>query len=150
MKTSLFSFILLFLCITSGWTQTSADQQQKSIEIHALINTYASAREAKDTDRLREILTENIDQLVSSGEWRTGLEQALPGMIRSSTSNPGTRTLELEKIKFLSEESALVDARYSIKNANGTQRKMWSTFIVVLEKKQWKITAIRNMLPAGG
>ena len=150
MKTYLFSFILLFLCITSGLTHTRADQQYKSIEIHALINTYASAREAKDTDRLREILTENIDQLVSSGEWRTGLEQALPGMIRSSTSNPGTRTLEVEKIKFLSEESALVDARYSIKNANGTQRKMWSTFIVVMEKKQWKITAIRNMLPAGG
>jgi len=148
MKTILFSVFFLFLSFSQVRAQISADHKQKSIEIHALINAYSSAREAKDTIRLKEILAKNIDQLVSSGEWRIGIEEALPGMIRSSTSNPGSRTLEVEKIKFLSEESALVDARYSIKSPNEAERNMWSTFLVIKEKKQWKITAIRNMLPA--
>ncbi|TDI72183.1 MAG: DUF4440 domain-containing protein, partial [Bacteroidetes bacterium] len=34
-------------------------------------------------------------------------------------------------------------------NADGTARKMWSTFIVVRNEDGWKIAAIRNMLPAG-
>jgi len=42
-----------------------------------------------------------------------------------------------------------VDARYEIQNADGTTRKMWDTFIVVLDNDAWKISAIRNMLPAG-
>jgi len=38
-----------------------------------------------------------VDQLVSSGEWRTGIEGAMKGMVRSSTSNPGKRTLVVYK-----------------------------------------------------
>jgi hypothetical protein len=43
----------------------------------------------------------------------------------------------------------IADARYEIQNADGTARKMWSTFIVVYQDDAWKITAIRNMLLAG-
>jgi len=50
----------------------------------------------------------------------------------------------------LNAESALVDTRYEIANADGSIRKMWSTFIVVYEGNRWKITAIRNMLPTKG
>jgi hypothetical protein len=44
--------------------------------------------------------------------------------------------------------SAIVDCKYEIQNTDGTGRKMWSTFIVNYNKKIWKISAIRNMLPA--
>jgi hypothetical protein len=97
---------------------------------------------------LKSILTPDIDQLVSSGEWRTGIEGAMKGMAGSSTNNPGKRTLKVEKIRFLNPESAIADARYEIENLDNTVRKMWSTFVVVYQDGMWKITAIRNMLPA--
>jgi uncharacterized protein YxjI len=42
----------------------------------------------------------------------------------------------------------LLMPRYEIESADGTSRKMWSTFITVNDNGKWKITAIRNMLPA--
>jgi hypothetical protein len=97
---------------------------------------------------LKNILTEDVDQLVSSGEWRMGIKVAVQGMLRSSQSNAGDRKLTIDKIRFLDKQNAIVDSKYEIQNADGTQRKMWSSFIVVKRKNQWKISAIRNMLPA--
>jgi hypothetical protein len=70
-------------------------------------------------------------------------------MLRSSASTPGTRTLQIEKTRLLNTTCAIVDCKYEIKNADGTPRKMWSTFVVVTDKGTWKISAIRNMLPSG-
>jgi hypothetical protein len=42
-------------------------------------------------------------------------------------------------------DAGLADARYEITNADGTIRKMWSTFIVIKDDVRWKIAAIRNM-----
>jgi len=124
------------------------DKLQK--EITTLIDQYSEAREKRDTGLLKTILTPDLDQLVSTGEWRIGLNAAVEGMMRSSANSPGTRTLHVEKIQAISPSSALVDCRYEIQNADGTARKMWSTFIVIADKKAWKIMAIRNMLPAPG
>jgi hypothetical protein len=114
-----------------------------------LIDRYSEARETRDTVLLNSILTSEIDQLVSSGEWRMGKEGAMNGMMRSSTSNPGERVLTIDKLRLLNAGTALVDARYEIKNTDGSIRKMWSTFLVVKKEGAWRITAIRNMLPAG-
>lgn len=54
-------------------------------------------------------------------------------MMRSSESNPGSRKIIIDKIKYLTNSAAVVDARYEIQNADGSIRKMWSTFIVVSE-----------------
>jgi hypothetical protein len=89
-----------------------------------------------------------VDQLVSTGEWRVGINAALEGMMKSSATNPGTRTLHVEKIQTITAASAIVDCRYEIQNTDSTTRKMWSTFIVIAEKNIWKIRSIRNMLPA--
>ena len=99
---------------------------------------------------LKQILTKDIDQLVSSGVWRSGINEAIKGMMESSTSNPGERKLHVERIRFLAEKVALVDARYEIKNPDGSVRKMWSSFLVVEDDKKWRISAIRNMLPSSG
>jgi hypothetical protein len=97
---------------------------------------------------LKKILTDDIDQLVSTGEWRYGLRSAVQGMLESSAASPGTRTLRVERIRFLNKHTALADARYEIKNPDGSVRKMWSSFTVLQQKNEWKIVAIRNMLPA--
>lgn len=139
--------LLLFLLIPLGVFGQS-DMQQDKIKI--LIERYAEARENQDTVLLRKILTADIDQLVSDGQWRKGIDQALAGMQTSTRSNPGTRSLQVEKIKFLAEKVALVDCRYTITNSEGTKREMWSSFSVIKEGKTWKISAIRNMNPSGG
>jgi uncharacterized protein (TIGR02246 family) len=145
------NLIWIFLLIpTLALSQIKPGQKEDALKIHHLINHYSEAREKQDTVLLKSILTEDVDQLVSSGEWRTGIREAVNGMLRSSTANPGTRTLEVEKIKFLGDEIALVDCRYTIKNPDGTERNMWSSFVVTLLKKKWEITAIRNMNPTGG
>ncbi len=122
-----------------------SDQQKK--DIHALIDAYSEARAKGDRTLLESILTHDIDQLVSSGEWRQGKEGSMQGMGRSSANNPGTRTLTVENVRLLSSSVALVDARYDIRNPEGVIRNMWSSFAVVHAEGKWRISAIRNMLP---
>lgn len=140
---------IVLLVPSIAFSQIKPGQKDDAVKIHHLINHYSEARENQDTVLLKSILTEDVDQLVSSGEWRTGIREAVDGMLRSSTSNPGTRTLEVEKIRFLSDDIALVDCRYVIKNPSGESRNMWSSFTVVFKKRDWKIAAIRNMNPSG-
>jgi hypothetical protein len=141
--------LLIFATIQISSLYAQVSKPNDKQEIYSLIDKYSSARENVDTVLLKSILTNEVDQLVSSGEWRNGIKGSMKGMVRSSNSNPGDRTLTVDKIRFLNKGAAIVDARYEIKNADGSIRKMWSTFVVVFENKMWKITAIRNMLPAG-
>ena len=144
-------FFFLFLNVTGvfflyGQQNKPHIHQRKAI--NSLIDKYSLAREKSDTALLKTILTTDVDQLVSTGEWRNGISAAVKGMLKSSGNRPGIRTLHVENIRMLSLSNAIVDCRYEIQNTDGTTRKMWSTFIVVAEKKIWKISAIRNMLPA--
>ena len=142
---SLFNFV--FVLFFYGQSNMPDEQRQKAFS--TLIDRYSEAREKSDTVLLKSILTADVDQLVSTGEWRKGIRAAVQGMLRSSAGSPGTRTLRIESMRMLSATSAIVDCRYEIQNTDGTTRKMWSSFMVVAEKKTWKISAIRNMLPAG-
>lgn len=142
MKTTI---LFLLLSVSLQAQSTLTNRQEK--EITAVIESYSRARETRDTVLLKAILTSDIDQLVSSGEWRKGKGTAVQGMLRSSENNSGQRTITIDKIRMLTKTSALVDARYDIKNADGTVRNMWSTFILFKEANTWKIAAIRNMLP---
>lgn len=135
-------FVLFFY----GQGNIPSDRTQKAIS--TLMDRYSEAREKSDTTLLKSILTEDIDQLVSTGEWRKGIDAAVQGMLKSSASSPGTRTLSVESMRMLSPTSAIVDCRYEIQNPGGTARKMWSSFLVVAKGEIWKISAIRNMLPA--
>ena len=137
---------LVCIIVLYGQDVTVNEKQQKAIT--SLIDQYSQAREKRDTVLLKTILMPDVDQLVSTGEWRVGINAAVEGMLKSSANSPGTRTLHVEKIQTITASSAIVDCRYEIQNADGTARKMWSTFIVIDDKKTWKIMAIRNMLPA--
>lgn len=148
MKNSCLFILFTFMAIPLIYPQDTTSTSEQRQGIYALVDRYALAREKKDTVLLESILATDVDQLVSSGKWRRGKKQSIDGMLRSSTGNPGKRTLKIEKIRFLNSVSAIADARYQIRNADGSVRKMWSTFIVVYEEDKWKITAIRNMLPA--
>ena len=132
--------------ISNAQNNVPNDEQRKAMI--ALIDKYSEAREKSDTVLLKDILTNDVDQLVSTGEWRMGINTAVQGMMKSSANSPGTRILKVENIRMLSPTSGIIDCRYEIQNTDGAIRKMWSTFIVIAEKKKWKISAIRNMMPA--
>ena len=137
---------LMALLLGSVLVSTGQSSDEKALS--DIIDSYTLARTNKDTVLLKKILTQDVDQLVSTGEWRNGIRVAVQGMLRSSETNSGSRTLKVDKIRLLDNQNAIVDCRYEIENADGTQRKMWSTFIAVKKKGQWKIAGIRNMLPA--
>ena len=142
-------FVLVFLTTyVTAYTQTSAAPQDQQKAISAVIDQYATARENRDTVLLKTILADGIDQLVSTGEWREGIVSAVDGMMKSSAATPGTRTLHIEKMRMLDSAAAIVDCKYNIQNKDGSVRSMWSTFLLVSSKGTWKISAIRNMLPA--
>jgi uncharacterized protein (TIGR02246 family) len=143
------AWIFIFLTtVGPAVAQTKAITETQKKEIVALVDKYSEAREKRDTVLLKNILMPDVDQLVSSGEWRTGVSASVKGMLKSSQNSPGTRTLKVEKVRLLDLKSAIADARYEIQNTDGSVRKMWSTFVVVYDKGAWKISAIRNMLPA--
>ena len=147
---SLLYSIPLGLLLFIGVAISANGQVSNENEIIQLIAAYQDARESKDTTRLKGLFVKDADQLVSSGTWRRGLDELLPGMLRSSGRNPGTRTITVENVRFISDSSAIADARYEITGTNGRpDRKMWSTFVLVKSEESWRIAAIRNMLPAG-
>ena len=143
--------LLIFLTAATvasrAQTVTPTEKQRKDISI--LIDKYSQAREKRDTNLLKDILTQDIDQLVSTGEWRNGIDASVKGMLNSSATSPGSRTLTIDRMRLIDANSAIVDCKYEIQNADGTPRKMWSTFITVVDKGVWKISGIRNMLPTG-
>jgi uncharacterized protein (TIGR02246 family) len=148
MKKIFFLIGLSLILVPFTFSQEAGEIKEQEQEIHSLIEAYSQARTEKDLVLLSSMLTIDIDQLVSSGKWRKGKDIAMKGMMQSSESNPGSRSLKIESIRFLNPECAIADARYEIQNADGSERKMWSTFIVVSRENRWKISAIRNMLPA--
>lgn len=117
--------------------------------VRDLVARYAAARDERDPKAIEALFTDDADQLVSSGVWRRGREALVKGMLESSQSNPGDRTITVESVRFVAGDAALADARYEIAGtANSAARRMWSTFLAVRTPDGWRIGAIRNMLPA--
>ena len=147
MKNTFLFLLLNSVVMTFANAQETTITDKQHQDIYSLIAKYVEAREKLDTVLLKSILTNDVDQLVSSGTWRHGKNESMEGMMRSSESNPGNRKIIIEKIRLFNSESGIVDTRYEIENIDGTVRKMWSTFVVVYIEEMWRITAIRNMLP---
>lgn len=138
-------FIAIALLASGLPAQDSADEAA----IRELIRGYVEAREKRDTKRLNSILAPDADQLVSSGEWRKGRDALVRGMLASSERNTGTRTIEVETVRFIAPGIAIADGRYDIAGTGGAEtRRMWTTFIASRRNGSWRIQAIRNMLPA--
>ena len=77
-----------------------------------------------------------------------GRDTVVSGSLASSAQSGGTRRIDVERVRFVAQDVAVADGRYSITGAEGGDRRMWSTFVMVREKDGWRIAAIRNMLPA--
>ena len=117
--------------------------------VRDVVKRYMDAREARDAKALAALFTEDADQLTSSGEWRRGRDQVVQGGLRSSLSSSGTRTINVHWVRFPADGVAIADGPYEIAGAaGGENRKMWTSFVMTRGADGWRISAIRNMLPA--
>lgn len=112
--------------------------------VRAVIERYVSARDDRDAAALAELFTADADQYTTTGDWRRGRAQMLPGMAESSRQNPGSRGIEVRAVRFLTPDVALADGAYLIA---GSDLPRWTTIAVVREAGVWRIAAIRNMTP---
>jgi uncharacterized protein (TIGR02246 family) len=117
--------------------------------IRAVVASYLAARANQDAPALEKLFTSEVDQLVSSGEWRKGRDAVVRGTLQSSRSSGGERSILIESVRVVAPGVALADGRYQLKNlAGGQSRSMWTTFLLSSAPDGWRIAAIRNMLPA--
>ncbi len=136
---------ILIMAVPSAAQSPSKDESA----VRELVARYVDARERRDPKSVEALFTADADQLVSSGEWRKGLDAVVRGTTASSQSTGGTRTITVESVRFIDPTVAIADGRYELKGlAGGQTRSMWTTLVVKRTKDGWRIAAIRNMLPA--
>jgi uncharacterized protein (TIGR02246 family) len=142
------TFSICLATILPLLAQTAATHTDETA-IRRIVSQYVAAREDSDAASIARLFTEDADQLVSTGEWRTGRDAVVRGTLASSQANSGKRSITVETVRFLSADIALADGRYEIAGAGGTQtRRMWTTLLMKRTPGGWRIAAIRNMLPA--
>jgi uncharacterized protein (TIGR02246 family) len=128
--------------------QTTGNETDKR-QIRELVAQYVNARNSHDAAATRRLFTSDADQLVSSGEWRKGADDLVRGAMASSQKEAAKSTITIESIRFIAPTVALVDGRYETVSAStGATRKMWTALLVTKMGQDWRISAIRNMLPA--
>jgi uncharacterized protein (TIGR02246 family) len=143
-----FAILCCVVLFSSLSVQNSARSNDEAA-IREVVSKYVDARERIDPKAVEELFTSDADQLVSSGEWRKGREAVVRGTMASSNSTGGKRSITVESIRLLSPDVALADGRYELTGlAGGATRSMWTTLVLKRTGKSWRITAIRNMLPA--
>ena len=128
--------------------QTTAMSSDETA-VRELVRRYVNARELKDPAAIGALFTADADQYTTSGEWRRGRGQVVPGTLESSKRNPGTRSITVQAVRFLSPDVAIADGAYEITGTAST-RRIWATIVVKREAGGWRIAAIRNMAPSGG
>lgn len=140
----------LLLCASAAVVAgQSAEHAQDDSQIRSLVASYMDARNTRDATATERLFTADADQLVSTGEWRKGSAALVKGAMASSHKEAAKSSISIESIRFLNPEVAIVDGRYETVSAvTGAARKMWTTLIVTRTDNDWRITAIRNMLPA--
>jgi len=138
--------LLAFVMVCApAFAQPASDEAA----IKDVVRRYVEAREGKDAAAIAALFTPDADQLVSSGEWRRGREALVKGTLASSARTTGTRAITLETVRLLGADVAIADGRYEISGVAGSSpRRMWTTFALVRQPDGWRISGIRNMLPA--
>ena len=141
---------MVALGIALALSDTSAQKNSDGeAAIQDLVRSYVAARERGDAAALATLFTPDADQLVSSGEWRRGRDELVRGTLASSKSNAGARTITLKTVRFPAPDVAIADGEYVIAaSQTAAARNMWTSFVMIRSQGRWRISAIRNMLPA--
>jgi uncharacterized protein (TIGR02246 family) len=143
--------LAIISCIVSvtPWLAQDNARPNDDAAIREVVSKYVDARERIDPKAVEELFTSDADQLVSSGEWRRGRDAVVRGTMESSRRTGGKRSITVESVRMLTQDVAIADGRYELTSlAGGETRSMWTTLVLKRTDKGWRISAIRNMLPA--
>jgi uncharacterized protein (TIGR02246 family) len=136
------------LTVSSLLGQQPAGRSADETAVREVVRKYMNARELRDAAAIEALFTSDADQRTTSGEWRRGRAQIVPGTLESSRRNAGTRAITVESVRFLTADVALADGPYEISAADGAGvRRMWTTIVLTRASGGWRIAAIRNMVP---
>jgi uncharacterized protein (TIGR02246 family) len=142
-------FSILFCIVFAPALAQHGAGRSDEAAIRELVSKYVDARERIDPKAAEELFTSDADQLVSSGEWRKGRDEVVRGAMASSKSTGGKRTITVESVRMVTPDVAIADGRYELTGlAGGATRNMWTTLVLKRTENGWRISAIRNMLPA--
>ena len=142
------SHLIVAVCLALAFqaAPTPPAPSDQSADVRAVVEHYLGAREKRDDKALADLFTADADQLTSSGEWRKGRDEIVRGTLASSDRTGGTRTIVIQTVRFPTADTAVADGRYELNSAQ-ERRVMWTSFVMVRQDR-WRISAIRNMLPA--
>jgi uncharacterized protein (TIGR02246 family) len=141
--------VSVLLAVPMLASQTSPRTSGDEAAVREVVRRYVNARELRDPKAIEALFTADADQHTTSGEWRRGRAQVVPGTLESSSRNPGNRSITIAAVRFITPDVALADGPYEI-DSGGTVRRMWTTLVLEREAGVWRIAAIRNMVPTGG
>ena len=140
--------LLLFVLVAAGAVaeaQDGADRSADEATIRQVTQDYIARRDEGDEAGLRALLTENVDQRLTSGRMRTGQDEVVSGSLGSTQSSGGKRVITLKEIRFLGDDVAIANGDYnSLGRADGTDLYMRTTIIFQRSDEKWRIAAIRN------
>ncbi len=141
--------ILCCVVFVMPWFAQNDARQNDEAAIREVVSKYVDARERRDPKAVEGLFTPDADHLVSSGEWRRGRDAVVRGTMESSNRTGGKRSITVESVRMLSPDVAIADGRYELTGlAGGATRSMWTTLVLKRTEEGWRISAIRNMLPA--
>ena len=148
-RSSRLGVVLVAMALALANPAAQSKKPDEDAAIREVIRSYMAAREQGNASALSALFTADADQLTSSGEWRRGREALVTGTLASSKSNAGARTITIKTVRFPAPGVAIADGEYVIAASQaGAARNMWTSFVMVREDGRWRISAIRNMLPA--
>ena len=143
------TLLLLLFALPAAAEQARPSPSADEQAVRDVVRQYVNARELKEPKAIESLFTEDADQHTTSGEWRRGRAQVVPGTLESSARNPGARRITVESVRFISPDVAIADGPYDIGGGDNV-RRMWTTIVLRREAATWRIAAIRNMVPTGG
>jgi uncharacterized protein (TIGR02246 family) len=146
MKTALLA--LLLALPARDHQRSAAPPSDDEAAIRDVVAWYVDTRALRDPKAIDALFTDDADQHTTSGEWRRGRREVVPGTLDSSARNPGTRRIVLAAVRFITSDVAIADGPYEITGGNDV-RRMSTTIVLRRQDGSWRIAAIRNMVPTG-
>lgn len=140
--------ILLLWPISDSALAQVGPQRGDEAAIRRVVEAYIATREDDAAGSLRNLLTEDVDQQITSGRMRTGRDAVVDGALETTRSTGGKRVITVETVRFITPDVAIVDGPYDITGrTDGPDRHYRTSIVLEKEGSDWKITAIRNMQP---
>jgi uncharacterized protein (TIGR02246 family) len=140
---------LLLVAATFALSAQSRERADDEAAIRAVIQAFLDTREKNDAAALAALLTADVDQRQTSGNMRSGRDAVVSGSLSTQQNTGGRRTISVDSLRFVGPDVAIADGRYdSLGRADGTDQRMLTSMVLRREGGDWKIAAIRNMLPS--